>query len=139
MNHPNIVKLYEVYEIEDQVVLILEHLKGGDLLDRLRKKKKYSEESGAKLFKNLLEILLYLEENEFVHRDIKLNNIIMVDENDDISIKLADFGLSVSTQTTKCNEFIGGTPGYFAPEVFDDFKASHKTDVYSAGIILFML
>ena len=114
-------------------------MRGGDLQGRLRKVKRYSEEKAAILMRNLLGILLYLDENQIVHRDIKLNNILLVDEDDDTTIKLADFGLTTFIINKNFDDLIGGTPGYLAPELFRFDRATNKSDIFSAGAILFIL
>ena len=136
-NHQNIIKLHEVYEKEDQIILIMDWMKGGDLLDRLRKIKKYLEEKAAMLMKSLLEILAILENNRIIHRDLKLSNILLLSEDDDISIKVADFGLS-TFENIDCRS-LEGTPGYLAPELFYNQRPTHKSDIYSTGIILYAL
>ena len=137
LNNSNVVILYEVYETQEQAILILEWMKGGDLSKRLEELVTYSEEKAVKLMKNLLESLMYLAQNQIIHQDIKLNNILLQDEADDTTIKLADFELSHNPNKT--DHYLRGTPGYLAPELFKSSPATYKSDIYSAGVVLYTL
>lgn len=103
LNHPNIIKLYEVYEGEEHVYLVLDLLTGGkckmhnligELFDKLIQCGVYSEVSACKCIKKLLSALEYLHSKGIMHRDIKPENLILRNENDKEDIILADFGLS---------------------------------------------
>jgi len=118
--------------------MIFQLLEGGELFDRVLKKKKYDERESAIVMKQLLEALIYLENKGIIHRDLKLENILLVNKEDDCLIKLADFGLSVTLENldpkVRC-----GTPGYVAPEILADEKYDEKVDIFSAGVILYIL
>lgn len=138
LNHPSVIKLYEVYEGEYHVYLVLELLKGGELFDRIIKKGHYSEKDAAILISKLLWALEYIHERGIMHRDIKPENLILKDENE-YDIKLADFGLAEKVDKKELLFKRCGTPGYVAPEVLEDKKYDTKVDVYSAGVILYIL
>ena len=138
LNHPNVIKLYEVYEGEFHVYLVLELLKGGELFDRIIKKGHYSEKDAAILISKLLWALEYIHERGIMHRDIKPENLILKDD-DEYEIKLADFGLAEKIDKKELLFKRCGTPGYVAPEVLEDKKYDTKVDVYSAGVILYIL
>lgn len=87
---------------------------------------------------NLLSALDYLHQNLIVHRDIKLENILMVESNDDSKILLADFGLCSKIDGAYLNEPCG-SPGYMAPELIHGPDYGTKVDIFSAGIILYTL
>ena len=138
LDHPNIIKLHEVYEGEYHVYLVLELLKGGELFDRIIKKGHYSEKDAAILISKLIWALEYIHERGIMHRDIKPENLILKDDNE-YEIKLADFGLAEKIDKKELLFKRCGTPGYVAPEVLEDKKYDTKVDIYSAGVILYIL
>jgi calcium/calmodulin-dependent protein kinase I len=119
LNHPNIIRLYEVYEGEHHIYFVMEYLKGGELFERVTKKGHYLEKDAALLFSKFLSGLAFMHENKVMHRDIKPENIILKDPYS-FEVKLADFGLADYEMKkerlfTRC-----GTPGYVAPEILND-------------------
>ena len=135
-DHPYVSELFNVYETPDCIYLIMEYFPHGDLYKRISSKKVFSEETCAKFAKNMLEVLDYLDSIHVIHRDLKLENIMMTSDND-FDFKLADFGLAyenVSDHSERC-----GSPGYIAPEVLKKCKYNSKIDVFSAGVILYIL
>lgn len=138
LNHPNIINLYEIYEGDYHVYLVLELLKGGELFDHIIKKGHYTEKDASIIIRKLLWALEYIHEKGIMHRDIKPENLILKDE-DGVDIKLADFGLSEKENKKDLLFKRCGTPGYVAPEVLEDKKYDHKCDIYSAGVILYIL
>lgn len=137
LNHPNIIKLHKIYESEKHIHLILDYVSGGDLFQRLIAKQSFSELKSSKFIKNVLEALNYMHNENIVHRDLKPENIIMVSETDDTKIKLADLGLACEIKNEaliKC-----GSPGYVAPEILRSMPYGTKIDVFSAGVILYIL
>ena len=138
LEHENIIKLYEVYESDNHVYLVLELLHGGELFERIVKKGQYSEKDACILMRNLLSALAYMHGKGLMHRDLKPENLILKDNENDWDVKIADFGLA----TTISGDFLFkrcGTPGYVAPEILADEKYDEKVDVFSAGVILYIL
>ena len=136
IKHDSIAELYFVYENTKSVYLVMEYLPFGDLYGRISQKKKFDEETTSKFMRNLVLTLEYLHSKHIVHRDLKLENIMMAQEND-FEFKIIDFGLaylSSSTQSTKC-----GSPGYVAPEMLYNFRYDNKIDIFSAGVIMYIL
>ncbi|CAG9329415.1 unnamed protein product [Blepharisma stoltei] len=136
-NHPNIAKLHRVYESETHVHLVIDYAEGGDLFNRILQKKKFDDEAILRLSYKFMEVLEYLDSINIVHRDIKLENILMVSEGNDYDFKLADFGLSEEASGDlhkKC-----GSPGYIAPEILQGLPYGTKVDVFSFGIVLYIL
>lgn len=114
----------------------MEYLPEGTLGKRLNKKGKFDEASAKTLIRGLLETLDYLHSKDIVHRDLKLENLMMVNETDH-EIKLIDFGLAFKCtclESSKC-----GSPGYVAPEIMLNESYDSKVDVFSAGVILYLL
>lgn len=138
VSHPNIIQLFEVYEGEYHIYLVMELLRGGELFDKIVKKGHYSEKDAAILIRKLLEALEYIHGKGIMHRDIKPENLILKDD-DEFDIKLADFGLSEYEDKKEHLFKRCGTPGYVAPEVLEDKKYDRKVDIFSSGVILYIL
>jgi len=137
LHHPNLVAIHRVYESEKHVNLILDYVSGGDLFQRLLKKINFTEYNASCFIKNLLEALSYMHELKIVHRDLKPENILMMSTEDDTKIKLVDFGLACEI---KNNGFLKcGSPGYVAPEILRNMPYGTKIDVFSAGVILYIV
>ena len=136
LSHDHISQLFAVYESEEFVYMVMEYLPEGTLGKRLNKKGKFDEASAKTLIRGLLETLDYLHSKDIVHRDLKLENLMMVNETDH-EIKLIDFGLAFKCtclESSKC-----GSPGYVAPEIMLNESYDSKVDVFSAGVILYLL
>lgn len=137
INHPMMIKLYRIYENEDFVSLVLDYVEGGDLFHRIQKKERFPEEIAAIFMSNMLEGLRYLHSLNIVHRDLKPENILMVSPEDDSEFKLCDFGLACiagDDQVLRC-----GSPGYVAPEILMKKAYNNKVDIFSSGIILYII
>ena len=136
IRHPNICKLFYVYENDDELSLVFEFVSECNLFKLLVKNKKFSESQTQRLIKGLLHILEYLNQKEIVHRDIKLENIMIVNE-ETLDIKLIDFGLAYyfgESQLKKC-----GSPGYMAPEILRGESYDYKIDIFSTGVVMYVL
>ena len=142
-DHPNIIKLFAVFEDKVYLYLLMEECCGGSLFERLEKKnmKKntFSEAKAAKIFKQILEALNYLHSHGVCHRDLKPENILFSTMADDSSLKLIDFGLSKVFDSEK-NKMKGtvGTTFYMAPEVIKG-QYNEKCDIWACGIILYIM
>ncbi|MBZ3888914.1 Serine/threonine-protein kinase DCLK3 [Sciurus carolinensis] len=138
LSHPNIVKLYEVYETETEIYLIMEYVQGGDLFDAIIESVKFPEPEAALMIMDLCKALVHLHDKNIVHRDLKPENLL-VQRNEDKSttLKLADFGLAkhvVRPIFTVC-----GTPTYVAPEILSEKGYGLEVDMWAAGVILYIL
>src|SRR5690349_8869549 len=80
IDHPNVIKLHKVYETSSHIHLVLDYLEGGDLLDKIEKNGPMLEKKSIKLIRKVLEVVNYLSSKGIVHRDIKLENILMVSQ-----------------------------------------------------------
>jgi serine/threonine protein kinase len=139
LDHESIIKLYEVYESDNYIYLVVELLHGGELFERIVKKGQYGERDACVLMKKLLSSLNYMHAKGIMHRDIKPENLILKDPDNDGDVKIADFGLATYVNATEYLFKRCGTPGYVAPEILADEKYDHKVDVFSAGVILYIL
>ena len=142
LSHPNIVKIYEFYISENHYYIITEYCKEGELFSYI--KNKYSERQLAVLFYQVFSGLWYLHENKILHRDIKLENI-MIDgkENDKETgeelfwVKIIDFGTAKLFEKNKNEKDVVGSSYYIAPEVLKQ-SYNEKCDTWSVGVILYM-
>ena len=141
-DHPNIIKLYDIYEDTDYIYLIMEECNGGEFFDRLAKrakeKKMYTEKECAQIFKQILEAVNYLHAHGVCHRDLKPENILFSNLSDDSCLKLIDFGLSKVLDGDKDLKGTVGTTFYMAPEVITG-KYNEKCDIWACGIILYIM
>ncbi|CAF1571390.1 unnamed protein product, partial [Adineta ricciae] len=95
-NHPNIIRLFEDYETPDEIYLVMELIKGGDLFDYITKHRRFDEPTASLMIKDVGEALLYLHAKKIVHRDLKPENLLVMQRRDArITIKLTDFGLAM--------------------------------------------
>lgn len=136
-NSPLCVRLYRVYEDEDNVFFVMEYLPYGNLLQRLMKVKKFGENEAALLMRNLFDALSYFETIGVIHRDIKLENILMVSDCNNFEIKVIDFGLGCFVE--KIDYLKCGSPGFIAPEVLQGHYYTSKIDIFSAGIVCYTI
>jgi calcium-dependent protein kinase len=147
LNHPNICKLYEVYEDSKFIYLIIEYCEGGELLDRITKKQKegklYTEKEAAVIFRQLIEAIDYIHEIGVIHRDLKPENILFSTKYENSPIKIIDFGISKKVTKNDPNKKIKlsskvGTVYYMSPEIIKG-SYSELCDVWACGIILYIL
>lgn len=143
--HPNIIQFIDMYELDDRMYIVMELVRGGELFDRICDKAQYKESEAAAFAQDILSALEYLHSLGIVHRDIKPQNILYATEADNSPVKLADFGLSAifDGQTDRTMKTVCGTLGFAAPEVMQELPEARgydsKCDIWSAGVILYML
>jgi len=136
--HPNIIKLVEEYRSKTHLYLIMELLKYGDLLDAITNSVKYTEKDASGMVYNLASAINYLHSNSIVHRDIKLENILIQKHSNGLkSLKLGDFGLAIELKES-LNQ-ICGSPYYVAPEVLYGRDYGLEVDVWSLGVVTYIL
>ncbi|KAK1805807.1 hypothetical protein P4O66_012856 [Electrophorus voltai] len=139
LSHPNIIRLKEIFETETEISLILELVTGGELFDRIVERGYYSERDAAHVIKQILEAVAYLHENGVVHRDLKPENLLYADLSIDATLKIADFGLSKIIDEQMTMKTVCGTPGYCAPEILRGNSYGPEVDMWSVGVILYIL
>ena len=140
LDHPNILRLLEFFETKNEIFLILELCKGGELLDRLHQQAehRYSERTACKLIYTMLSAVRYCHAHNIVHRDLKLENFLFEDSSPDSNLKLIDFGLSQLYENDEVLHRAVGTPYYVSPEVLSG-NYNYKCDIWSIGVIAYML
>uniref|UniRef100_A0A1A8QR39 Calcium/calmodulin-dependent protein kinase type IV n=1 Tax=Nothobranchius rachovii TaxID=451742 RepID=A0A1A8QR39_9TELE len=139
LSHPNIIQLKEIFETDTDITLVLELVTGGELFDRIVERGYYSERDAAHVIKQILEAVAYLHKNGVVHRDLKPENLLYADLSLDASLKIADFGLSKIIDDQVTMKTICGTPGYCAPEILRGNAYGPEVDMWSVGVILYIL
>lgn len=139
LNHPNIIKLMEVFEEGSEFYIVTELVNGGELFDRIVSKSHYTEKEARDLIKKLLETIAYMHESDVVHRDLKPENLLLTRDDDDGDIKVADFGFAKRISDLQTQEVPCGTPGYVAPEILRGDPYRNEVDIWSLGVICYVL
>lgn len=138
LKHSNIVQLLETYEDKNKVYLVMELVTGGELFDRIVEKGSYTEKDASDLIRQILEAVDYMHSQGVVHRDLKPENLLYYSPDEESKIMISDFGLSKMEDSgimaTAC-----GTPGYVAPEVLAQKPYGKAVDVWSIGVIAYIL
>ena len=141
LNHPNITKILELFEDKEYILIIMEYINGGNLFSFLKKHRKVSEKTAKLLYRQIILGIKYMHEQGIVHRDIKLENIL-IDLNN--NIKICDFGIGRVLSSPEQPLFDQcGTPMYIAPEILLCSKEKgykgFPVDIWSSGIVLYIL
>ena len=142
LDHPDIVRIMEFYSTDDSYYIINEYCPGGELFEQINNI--FSETQIAVMFRQILSGLAYLHSNNIIHRDLKLENILIKEiekskeTNEDLFIlKIIDFGTAKIFDKNKKARAIVGSSYYIAPEVLNK-KYNRECDLWSAGVILYM-
>ncbi|KAM8763177.1 serine/threonine-protein kinase 33 isoform 2-T2 [Acanthopagrus schlegelii] len=147
VNHAHIIHLQEVYDTPKMTYLVTELCVGGELKQLLQQKKFFTEDETRHIISSLADAVVYLHKRDIVHRDLKLENILVKnsldeDDNGKINIKVTDFGLSVQTGGVRIGNMMTeacGTLIYMAPEMMSGGGYSQWCDVWSIGVVMYML
>ncbi|XP_069321325.1 ribosomal protein S6 kinase alpha-5 isoform X5 [Eulemur rufifrons] len=138
--HPNIVKLHEVFHDQLHTFLVMELLNGGELFERIKKKKHFSETEASYIMRKLVSAVSHMHDVGVVHRDLKPENLLFTDENDNLEIKIIDFGFArlkpPDNQPLKTPCF---TLHYAAPELLNHNGYDESCDLWSLGVILYTM
>ncbi|XP_077596112.1 ribosomal protein S6 kinase alpha-4 isoform X1 [Stigmatopora nigra] len=138
--HPNIVKLHDVYTDQYHTYLVMELLRGGELLERIKRKKLFGEAEASQLLQSLVSAVSFMHEAGVVHRDLKPENVLFTDESEDSVLKVIDFGFArlcpagSAPLQTPCF-----TLQYAAPELFESAGYDKACDLWSLGVILYTM
>ncbi|CAM9982158.1 unnamed protein product, partial [Pylaiella littoralis] len=139
LKHENVLRIYDFYELEvDHYFIVLEYMKGGELFNRIEKKEFYNEEEARDVCLILLRAVEYIHSQDIVHRDLKPENLLLASPSEDSSLRVADFGLAGCVRE---EPLLGscGTPAYVAPEVLKNIPHGTPADMWSVGVIFYLL
>ncbi|KAM6232516.1 NUAK family SNF1-like kinase 2 [Spheniscus humboldti] len=137
LNHPHIIAVHEVFENSSKIVIVMEYASKGDLYDYISERQRLTEQEARHFFRQVVSAVYYCHKNGIVHRDLKLENILL-DANG--NIKIADFGLSNVYQQDKLLQTYCGSPLYASPEIINGrpYKGP-EVDSWSLGVLLYIL
>ena len=147
LEHPNIIKIYEYYIDDVNHYIVTELVTGGELYDTIVKFQRFNEKKAAYIMRQILSALNYLHSRGIVHRDIKPENILVENnikkskvkhDEDEINIKIIDFGASNFIKSNQILTLKIGSPYYIAPEVLNKCY-NEKCDIWSAGVVLYVM
>lgn len=138
IDHPRLLKFFELYEGENHIYLVMQLYKGDNLLNHLIKNGFQPEKKALNLLLQLLEGIIYMHQNKIMHRDMKPENIIFENKNN-LKLQIVDLGFSTyfheyQTLFARC-----GTPGYIAPEILKNKPYDQKVDIFSLGVIFYII
>ena len=141
LNHPNITKILEMFEDDNYILIAMEYINGGNLFSFVKKRRKLSEKTAKFLFKQIILGIKHIHSHKIIHRDIKLENIL-IDLNN--NVKICDFGIGrILTSNKQLLHDKCGTPMYMAPEILLSSKnqgyEGYPVDVWSSGISLYIM
>eukprot|EP00949_MAST-11_sp_MAST-11-sp1_P005003 g5003.t1 len=140
LDHPNVIKIVEVFRDAYQLYIIMELCTGGELFDKLYDQPgtRFAEDDARKLLRKMLQAVAYIHQAGICHRDIKLENFIFTNKGPDAEIKMIDFGYSKAYLAGSHMRAIVGTSYYIAPEVLrQDY--TEESDIWSLGVVAFMM
>ncbi|ETI53347.1 CAMK/CAMK1 protein kinase [Phytophthora nicotianae CJ01A1] len=137
VHHPNIIRLYDVYEDRQYIFIVTELVSGGELFNRIVGRARYTEAEARLVMRPLLESVSYLHRLGIVHRDLKPENILCGEALTDL--KIADFGLSKLVHPEELMKMPCGTLNYVAPEVLALVGYGREADIWSLGVIMYLL
>lgn len=137
IKHVNVIRILEVFETEKQVLIVMEHAGGGDLLHYVKKKKFLPEKEARTIFRQIVYGLAHIHSRSVLHRDIKLDNILL---DSDGGVKICDFGVSKIIDKACAINDQCGTPAYIAPEIItnEGYKGFY-VDHWSLGVLLYAM
>ena len=142
LDHPNIIKLYDIFENEKYIYLIMELCTGGELFNKIIEKTEngeiFSEREAANIFRQIILAISYCHNKKIAHRDLKPENLLLLSNDKNSPIKVIDFGMSkIYKEKNEMSDYVG-TAYYISPEVLEG-KYDSKCDIWSAGVILYLL
>eukprot|EP01132_Coremiostelium_polycephalum_P007597 gene7597-9341_t len=139
VNHPNIIALKELFDTPNRLYLVMELVTGGELFDKIVEKGSYTEAEAAQLVRKIVSAVEYLHNIGIVHRDLKPENLLLKSHGNDLEVAIADFGLSKIIGANVVIQTACGTPSYVAPEVLNAMGYDKEVDMWSIGVITYIL
>lgn len=138
LDHPNIIRIYEFFEDSKRFYIVMEQCNGGELFEEILKRQSFGESMAATILHQLLSAIAYLHGKSIAHRDLKPENILLEERGNVMNIKLIDFGTALKIEKGGSIRGAIGTAYYIAPEVLMG-SYNHKCDLWSCGVIIFIL
>ncbi|KAG0023313.1 hypothetical protein BGZ80_009807 [Entomortierella chlamydospora] len=137
INHPHVIRLYDVYETDKELFLVMEYVSGGELFEYLVNKGRLEETEALRFFQQIIVGLAFCHKRKICHRDLKPENLLLDDQR---NVKIADFGMASLQKSGRLLETSCGSPHYASPEVVTGMKYDgSSSDIWSCGIILYAL
>jgi len=137
IKHSNVIRLLEVFESEKHMLIVMEYAGGGDLLRLIKRKGRLEESDSKYIFKQIVYGVAHIHCRSVIHRDIKLDNILLDSEK---GVKICDFGVSKITKKGQIIKEQCGTPAYLAPEIIEDKGyEGFYVDIWSLGVLLYAM
>ena len=143
LQHPGIIRLYDVFiKTEDKIFIIMELMEGGELFDFVVQKGTLTEDEAARIVRKVTSALVYMHSRNICHRDLKPENLLLKTKptgpHDAVEVKIIDFGLSKAMEEPVARTFLG-TRGYLAPEMLQRRDYTRAVDTWALGVIVFVL
>ncbi|XP_071332511.1 NUAK family SNF1-like kinase 1 [Trachinotus anak] len=137
LRHSNIIRFHEVFESRDKIVIVMEYASRGELYDYIQERRRLPEADARSIFRQITSAVHYCHKSGVVHRDLKLENILL---DQDLNVKLADFGLSNHFQRGTLLQTYCGSPLYAAPEIVKGLPyQGPEVDCWALGVLLYAL
>jgi len=141
VDHPNIVRMHAIFDTPEHLFIVMDLMEGGELYEEIIQRSVFSEKEAAIIVKQLLDALVYLHAQGIVHRDLKLENLLL-SKKGELDVKLADFGLSRLFKPGGQMYTACGTPFYVAPDILlatDESGYGPNVDMWAVGVLLYIL
>jgi serine/threonine protein kinase len=142
LNNKHLVRTCDIFDTPSQTYVVMEYLAGGELLDMITDHDRLSENDAKHVLRQVLEAVLYLHNKGIVHRDVKPENILCVDRNFPLRVKLTDFGLSKAVSTADGDVSMRsqcGTAYYLAPEIVNNISYGKPVDMWACGVVGYVM
>eukprot|EP00831_Metopus_contortus_P066898 TRINITY_DN5966_c0_g1_i1.p1 TRINITY_DN5966_c0_g1~~TRINITY_DN5966_c0_g1_i1.p1 ORF type:complete len:322 (-),score=67.76 TRINITY_DN5966_c0_g1_i1:328-1293(-) len=140
MNHPNIVKLYHAFLVKNEMILVMELISGGELMEYIRQKGSLSECESRMFLRQIVDAVGYFHNKYVIHRDLKPENVLLTDL-ETKRVKIIDFGIAGSNYNRDQDKTTAGSLYYLPPEAFDSLSlnADPAVDIWAMGVILYVM
>ena len=139
-SHPHIMSIFELLEDDDNYYVVSEFIRGGELFERIVQLKHFNEAKAVRVIGQILLALNYIHNNNIMHRDLKPENILLESElPDNLDIKLSDFGFATYLKPEGGENLQCGSPLYMAPEIIRCEDYTDRVDIWSTGVIAYIL
>lgn len=139
IRHDNVYRIWDVFHESNFYIIVSEYLRGGTLLDKILQKGCFEEVAARKAMKFLLSAVQHFHSLMIVHRDLRLQNIIIASPDDESYVKIIDFEFATKAKSEECLLTKCGTPIYMAPEILQGAPYGSKVDMWSLGVVCYCM